>query len=111
VTIAAENIRRNGLRARIRAGKSRGTEAHLVRRHAPYDLIMANIFAGPLSRMAPAVRRHLKPGGSVILAGMLNMQAPRVLSAFRAQRLVPSLRLTIGEWTILWCRRPNWPLR
>jgi ribosomal protein L11 methyltransferase len=105
VRIAAGNIRLNGLSKNIRAGRSRGTDAHLVHRHAPYDLIMANIFAGPLCRMAPAIRCHLKPGGSVILAGMLAAQERRVLSAFRAQRLTPVARLAIGEWVILRCRR------
>ena len=67
---------------------------------------MANIFAGPLCRMAPRYRCHLKPGGSgVILAGMLAAQERRVLSAFRAQRLTPVARLAIGEWVILRCRR------
>ena len=105
VAITRGNIHINGLQNYIRPGLSRGTAARLVRHHAPYDLIMANIFAGPLSRMAHDIKRNLRPGGSVILAGMLNSQANRVLSAFRAQNMGLVCKLTIGEWAILWCRR------
>ena len=44
----------NGLAERLTIVKSSGYGAHAIRRGAPYDLIMANILARPLYRMALA---------------------------------------------------------
>lgn len=107
VLIAQENIRANGLQKEVRVALGRGYTSALVKSNAPYDLIMANIFAGPLSQMAADLRRHLKPGGTAILAGLLNAQANRVLAAHRAQGLYLAKRLVIGEWSILALRRPG----
>lgn len=105
VVIAKNNANANGLRKNIRTSISRGYNSQLAHAGAPYDLIMANIFAGPLSHMAADLKRHLKPGGMVILAGLLNHQANRVLAAHRAQNLYLVKRMIIGEWSILALKR------
>lgn len=105
VVIAKNNANANGLRKNIRMAKNRGYHSRLVRAGAPYDLIMANIFAVPLSHMAADLKRHLRPGGTVILAGLLNHQANRVLAAHRMQKLYLVKRMIIGEWSILALRR------
>lgn len=101
VTIARNNATANGLRNNMRMAVNRGYNSRIVRKGARYDLIMANIFAKPLSHMAHDLKRHLKPGGTVILAGLLNHQANRVLAAHRMQKLCLIKRMVIGEWTIL----------
>ncbi len=73
----------------------------------PYDLLIANILAGPLIDLAPDFRRVLAPGASVILAGLLDTQADAVIAAYVAQGLRladridrddwPTLRLTLAE--------------
>jgi ribosomal protein L11 methyltransferase len=107
VVIAKNNALCNGLRKNIRIGKSRGYNSRLVHAGAPYDLIMANIFAGPLSHMAYDLKKHLRPGGMVILAGLLNHQANKVIAAHRLQNLFLVKRLVIGEWSILCLKRSN----
>jgi len=107
VNAATDNVRINGLRSYVHVGLSDGYRSSLVKQAAPYDLIMANIFAGPLCRIAKDLKRHLKPGGRAILAGMLNRQANAVLSAHRMQGLRLEKRLVIGEWTILALHRPE----
>ena len=105
VIIARDNARINGLHKNFRAVLGLGYRPHIVRQRAPYDLIMANIFARPLAQMAKDVKRHLKPGGRVILAGLLNSQANMVIAAHRGQGIYLERRLLIGEWSILALRR------
>jgi ribosomal protein L11 methyltransferase len=73
----------------------------VVRRHAPYDLILSNIFAGPLSIMAKDLKRYLAPGGTVILSGLLTNQANRVIVAHRRKKLFLTRKICLGEWCIL----------
>ena len=107
VAIAAGNARVNGLRRHVQTGWSNGYRARLVGNNAPYDLIMANIFAGPLSRLAKDLKRHLRPGGTAILSGILQHQANRVLAAHRMQGLYLRRHLRVGEWSALALTRPN----
>src|SRR6266403_1911739 len=63
VRVARENAAINGLAERLTIVKSSGYGAGAIRRGAPYDLIMANILARPLYRMAGSLARHLSAGG------------------------------------------------
>lgn len=106
VKIAKNNARHNGVKDYVQFEKSLGYRLPLIRQHAPYDLIMANIFARPLCQMAKDLKRHLRPGGTAILSGLLNTQANAVLSAHRAQGLYLTKRLRLGEWSVLALCRP-----
>ncbi|MDR3424862.1 MAG: 50S ribosomal protein L11 methyltransferase [Alphaproteobacteria bacterium] len=105
--IAAGNARVNGLGWKMRVGAGRGYAAALVRREAPYDLIMANIFARPLCRMAADSKRNLRPGGIAILSGLLTSQANMVIAAHRMQSLALIGHEKIGEWSVLALRRSH----
>jgi ribosomal protein L11 methyltransferase len=110
VEVAAENAVIN----RIPLGRARG-QIELVTagglRHArlkalaPYDLILANILAGPLVDLAPALAGAVTPGGTLILAGLLDHQAERVIAAYRRQRMTPMRRIDRGEWPTLVLRK------
>jgi len=67
---------------------------------APFDLIIANILAGPLMGLAPDFAKSLAPGGTVILAGLLDTQADAVVAAY--EKLGLTLRdRSSGEWPVL----------
>lgn len=69
---------------------------------APFDLIVANILAGPLIAMAPAVTGAACPAAAVIvLAGLLATQAPDVLAAYEAGGFALSHRIDRGDWAIV----------
>ena len=68
---------------------------------APYDLIIANILAGPLIDISRDVARALAPGGVLVLAGLLQSQALRVRAAYRQHGLVPTGQHRRGEWPCL----------
>src|SRR3974390_1191899 len=50
---------------------------------APFDLIFANILAGPLTRWAPEIAGALKPRGMAVLSGLLRWQENLVASFYR----------------------------
>ncbi len=85
--VAAENARRNGIVSGLSMETAPGFHSIAFRRHGPFDLIIANILARPLMRMAPDLVRHLSPGGSVILSGILASQRWKVLSAYNGVKL------------------------
>ena len=58
------------------------------RLRAPFDLVLANILANPLRRLATPMARHLAPSALVILSGLLPHQASGVIAAYRARGLV-----------------------
>lgn len=101
VEIANENKVINGVASDVDFDISMGYELAEVQKRAPYDLIMANIFADPLCEMAPQLKQHLKDGGQVILSGILNTQADAVIEAHTAQGLELVQRKEDGEWSIL----------
>ncbi|MBV1838359.1 50S ribosomal protein L11 methyltransferase [Acetobacter estunensis] len=106
VRITRENAARNGLSRLIDARYSNGWSAPAIRKAAPYDLVFANILARPLCLMAKDLAAHLAPGGTVILAGLLNTQVRMVLVAHQRCGLVMERRLREGDWATLVLRKP-----
>lgn len=99
VQVAQMNAQRNGLERRIRFNCGIGYDAPLVR--GQYDLILANILAKPLMRMAKDLRYHLAQGGVAVLSGLLNKQEQMVLFAHQQQGLHLQRRLRVGPWSVL----------
>jgi ribosomal protein L11 methyltransferase len=84
--VAAENVRLNGVAHFVHAATAPGFHHPAFALNAPFDLIIANILARPLMRLAPEMGHHLAPGGSLILSGILDRQRDAVVSAYVAQR-------------------------
>ena len=82
-----------------------GMDHALIEARAPFDLVMANILAGPLIELAPSFADALEPGGHLILAGLLATQEREVRAACFLAGLRLAARLTNGDWSILWLRR------
>lgn len=85
--VAAENMRINRVAARVKTATAAGFHSPEIRRMAPFDLIVANILARPLMRMAPDIAAAMAPGGSVILSGILAEQRWKVIAAYKVQGL------------------------
>jgi len=106
--VARANLAANGVargRGRHAVDLVTAAGAHHPRLHGPFDLVTANILAGPLIAMAASVAATVAPGGILVLAGLLTSQARRVAAAYAARgfRLVD--RLDHGEWPTLVLRR------
>lgn len=105
VRVAEQNARTNGVGRLVRARVADGWRDRHVKRGRPYDMVFANILARPLCAMAASLSVGLAPGGTAILAGLLNSQARMVLAAHRRRGLVLERRLPQGAWTTLVIRR------
>jgi ribosomal protein L11 methyltransferase len=101
VSVTAANARANGVRSLISSVAADGLAHRHVKSQGPYNLIVANILAKPLARLAPQIVSAAQPGATVILSGVLTTQARFVFGAYHARgcRLVE--RLVLGEWTTL----------
>jgi len=77
-----------------------GMDHPLIAARAPYDLLIANILAGPLIELAPAFAKAVAPGASVILAGLLDTQADGVIAAYEGEGMALVER-GAGEWCVL----------
>jgi ribosomal protein L11 methyltransferase len=101
IDVARENAHMNGIRPFIHAIVADGLRSPAIEASAPYDLIVANILAGPLRQLAPALSAALARGGSVVLSGLLRDQENQVESCYRVQGLVHRKALRKGPWSAL----------
>ncbi|RRI06958.1 50S ribosomal protein L11 methyltransferase [Mesorhizobium tamadayense] len=85
VRVAAANARLNHVKTLVETVTAPGFHHPIFARHAPFDLIVANILARPLMRLAPQMARHISLGGSLVLSGILDRQRDAVISAYVGQ--------------------------
>ena len=104
VSVAAENVRTNGVQSRVTVVEAVGL-AHPALRRAKADLLFANILLSPLLDLAPAFARALRPGGLCVLSGLLDRQARQVESRFRSLGFSLDSRILLDGWTTLLLRR------
>ncbi|MGD2134009.1 MAG: 50S ribosomal protein L11 methyltransferase [Maricaulaceae bacterium] len=100
VRVAAENARANGAGRLVKAIEADGL-AHPLLRKRRFDLVLANILAGPLQTLAGDVVEATEPGGVIVLSGLLEPQARAVLAAYRARGAVLVRRYVIDGWASL----------
>ena len=108
--VVAENAEANGVPLGARPGAlvmtvAPGLDHPLIAARGPYDLVLANILAGPLVELAPDFGEALVPGGHLLLAGLLETQEAAVRAACRRAGLRLAGRVVSGDWSILWLRR------
>ncbi len=107
VRVAGQNAAANGVGRLVRSALANGWHGPTVRAGTPYDLVLANILARPLCRMARELALALTPGGTVVLAGLLDSQARMVLAAHRRQGLRLERTWREGNWMTLVLRKAN----
>jgi ribosomal protein L11 methyltransferase len=110
LTVVEDNGAANGVPMGGGAGEvtmlvADGMDHPLLEARGPYDLVIANILAGPLIGMAPDFAKALVPGGHLLLAGLLETQEAQVRSACRLAGMRLAARLVGGDWSILWLRK------
>lgn len=110
--VVEDNCRINGIRLGAGAGAltmivAPGTDHALIRARAPYDLLIANILAGPLVELAPEFAAAVSAGGNLLLAGLLETQEAEVRRAYSRQGFRLARRVTHGDWAILWLRKSS----
>ena len=105
VIVAGENAHLNGVGTLVEAVHATGFHAPDFAANGPFGLVMANILANPLRRLAPDMARHLAPQAFVILSGLLPHQANSVVAAYRGAGLKLLKRIQIDGWSSLLMQR------
>jgi ribosomal protein L11 methyltransferase len=98
---ARDNARLNGAGNLVEAICATGFGAREFTQRGPFDLVLANILANPLKRLATPMRAHLDASATVILSGLLPDHANGVIAAYRANGLVLQKRIELEGWTSL----------
>lgn len=77
LTAARENARRNAVDGRLAVERDAGAPQEA------FDVVLANILAGPLVEHAPVIAGHVAAGGRLLLSGILEEQLDTVMRAYR----------------------------
>lgn len=105
IDVTRDNAVINGVKLGHGAGEllvavADGMESPLLEARAPFDLLIANILAGPLIELAPDFAKAVTPAATVILAGLLHTQADAVIAAYQSEGMTLAERGE-GEWCVL----------
>ena len=105
VEVTRDNAKANGVGPLVTALTAEGLTNPILANAAPYDLLIANILAGPLTQLAPAIQRVLAPGAVLLLSGLLTNQEKLVTSFYQSLRFVGARRS--GPWSALVLEKPR----
>ncbi|MEI9427891.1 50S ribosomal protein L11 methyltransferase [Mesorhizobium sp. Cs1299R1N3] len=105
VKVAAANARLNHVKALIETVTAPGFHHPIFARRAPFDLIVANILARPLMRLARQMAGHIALGGSIVLSGILDRQRDAVVSAYVGQNFRHISTLHREGWVTIHLKR------
>lgn len=101
VAVTNRHAKMNGAEKHITSDAGDGYRAHYAQENAPYDIITANILAGPLIYMSADLNACLTKGGYAILSGLLTRQKKDVVEAHEKQGLKLVHAMELGDWQAL----------
>jgi len=105
IEVTLENIEINSVSDKIDTAVATGMDHGIFAERGPFDLVLANILAGPLVELAPDIAKSTAIDGTVVLAGLLNRQADGVIEAYEQNKIALLERVEKGDWTILRLQR------
>ena len=101
VAVARENAGLNGVGDLCRFVHAAGLRAAELEERAPFDLVVANILAGPLTDLSDSFAAAVRPGGRVVLSGLLVEQATHILATYARRGFTFERRIDLetgGAW-------------
>ncbi len=105
IEVTDENAVSNGVGPLVRGVVADGLINPVLAASAPYDLIIANILAGPLTRLMPQIVDALAPRATLVLSGLLHNQEAMILSFYHGLRFLGRYR--DGPWSALVFEKPG----
>ena len=105
ICVARNVVRQNGVDQWVHCTVAIGATGRAASERGPFELITANILAGPLASLAPSIARHAAPGAHIVLSGILASQTAQVVAAYRFAGLHRTHSITLGQWITLGFRR------
>ncbi|BCH16026.1 50S ribosomal protein L11 methyltransferase [Mesorhizobium sp. L-2-11] len=103
--VAAANARLNRVKALVETVTAPGFHHPIFAARGPFGLIVANILARPLMRLAPEMARHVVLGRSIVLSGILDRQRDAVISAYVGQQFRHVKTLHREGWVTIHLKR------
>jgi len=105
VEVAAANANLNDASEFVETVTAPGFDHPVFAKRGPFDLIVANILAGPLIELAPEMIRQMNPGGSLILSGILDRQEEAVVTAYVAAGFRHNRTTHLEGWVTIHLKR------
>lgn len=105
IAVARENCRNNGVAKSVSLFVGDGLKPATAYARAPFDIVVANILAKPLLKLAPRLRALTARGGLLVLSGLLTAQAQEILARYRATGFCLIQRRDLEDWATLTLRR------
>jgi len=105
IEVTKDNCQINDVSDEIETAVSTGMDHAIFNQRGPFDLVLANILAGPLVELAPDIAKNTAVDGIIVLAGLLNRQADGVVQAYSENKIALLERIEKGDWTILRLQR------
>lgn len=104
--VTRSNVRLNGLSQRITAITASKPDDPRLIAGGPYELVAANILAGPLCHMATGLARLVASGGHLVLSGLLAREEHLIVARYRSTGLTLARRIPREGWhTLVFTRR------
>ena len=105
IAVTDQNIIENRVEGRITTAVADGFDSAVLK-DRQFDLIFANILAGPLMGLADNITAATAPGGRVILSGILDEKAEQVAARFTQAGLTVIPQPSLEGWTSLLAEKP-----
>ncbi|HZR79684.1 MAG TPA: 50S ribosomal protein L11 methyltransferase [Candidatus Binatia bacterium] len=109
VAVDVDPVARRATASAARANRASGVRvaASLAAARGRFDVVVANLFADLLVDLAPRLAAHVRPGGRLVVAGLLASQERAVADAFARVGFAPARRQARATWVVLeLARRP-----
>lgn len=107
VELALSNAVANGVATWFDAVRSDGCDHPAIRERAPYDLVLCNVLAGPLTEWAADISGLTQAQGIAMLSGLLRWQADAVKEAYQAQGFGIIAEYELEGWVMLVLRKDD----
>lgn len=105
IDVARENFQRNNVGQWVRPIVANGVRHQRIAAYGPYELVIANILAGPLLKLTAGIHEATRPQGWLILSGLLDHQAREIKGRYGAQGFRLHRQFSLEGWSTLLMRR------
>jgi ribosomal protein L11 methyltransferase len=106
VAMTQLNARGNAVGSRLKIVLADGLNHPIIRAGGRYDLVLANILPGPLTRLSRDIVAAMAPGGLLVIAGLRQGEEARMIAAYATRGLVFRYRSRAKEWSSLVFMKP-----
>lgn len=101
VKTTRENAQKNGVGQLVKAFAANGVDDRRFGEEGPFDLVVANILAKPLTKLAYPLSRRMAWPATIVLSGLREQDGPRIVSAYATQGFKLVRKRSLDGWLTL----------